>query len=95
MASYFVDPTSERVKQFDKSYIKAYSNLPTLYSYRGYDAVMLFAEAMLSGGGDLTVRLNTTTPTLVPYNFEPLGGVYRNMHWNFIQYKDDYTISLK
>lgn len=95
VASYFVDPTSERVKQFDKSYIKAYSNLPTLYSYRGYDAVMLFAEAMLSGGGDLAVRLNTTTPTLVPYHFEPLGGVYRNMHWNFIQYKDDYTISLK
>lgn len=95
VASYFVDPTSERVKQFDKAYIKAYSNLPTLYSYRGYDAVMLFAEAMLTGGGELGVRLNTSDSTLVPYLFEPKNGVYRNMHWNYIQYQDNYTIVLK
>ena len=95
VASYFADPTSIAVKQFDRAYIKAYSNLPTLYAYRGYDAVMLFAGSMLAGGGDLAVMLNTGSGALVPYHFEQQEGRYVNQRWNYIRYRDDYTIELK
>lgn len=95
VASYFADPTAEAVKRFDREYVKAYHNLPTLYAYRGYDAVMLFAGSMLSGAGDLSVMLNSNTSPLVPYYFEPREGLYINQRWNNVRYHDNYTIELK
>ncbi len=93
--SYYVAPTVPQVESFDRRYIAAYRNLPSLYSYRGYDALLLFGRAMLAGEGDLLVSLNATTSQIVPYHFERRDGLFVNRHWSLVEYHSNYTIETK
>jgi hypothetical protein len=50
VAPYHADRGNEAVHDFDGRYLVAFEERPSLFSYRGYDAVMMFGGAMLSGG---------------------------------------------
>ena len=46
VTSYHADRGNEAVLDFDRRYIEAFGRVPSLYSYRGYDAALIFCPAM-------------------------------------------------
>jgi len=99
---YYADRSDKRVADFDRRYVAAFGTLPSLYSYRGYDAVKLFAGRVLGGvigGGDLAAAVNGQDAGLLqmPYNFvQPSpNATHVNDAWGLVQYHDDYTITVK
>jgi LysM repeat protein len=97
VANYHADRGNVAVAAFDRRYITAFKELPSLFSYRGYDAVMLFAGAMLSGRGDLGTRLAAVaTPLQSGYHFQYTpGGNTTNTEWALVTYGNDYTITVQ
>ncbi len=96
VASYHADRSDSRVAEFDRRYISSFGAVPSLYSYRGYDAVRLTAGAMLGGKGPLTLLLNGAgAPLQTSYRFVagPEGNTV-NRHWPLVIYRSDYTISV-
>lgn len=98
VTSYHVDISNQTIRNFDKRYMEAFGAFPTLYSYRGYDAVKLFAGAYFdSASGEFSESLNgrQLPPLQVPYHFVFDGGKYVNDQWTLLDYKSDYTISVR
>ncbi len=97
VANYHADRSNDAVMAFDRRYIAAFGELPSLFSYRGYDAVKLFAGAMLSAGGNWETRLGRVgTPLQSGYDFryDP-GGNNINTEWVLVTYRNDYTITVQ
>lgn len=98
VTSYHADRSDDLVKGFDNRYIVAFNELPSLYSYRGYDAVVLFAGAML---GPPEFRLNERLgaggkPLQVDYDFHRgENGNYNNTRWALVRYRNNYTITVQ
>ena len=70
-------------------------DLPTLYSYRGYDAAVLFGSAMFD---DINGFFDdeTFTPLQTPYRFTRTADGNRvNTEWVRVVYNDNYTITLE
>lgn len=95
-STYHAKRDSEIIKQFDRAYIEAFGSLPSLYSYRGYDAAMIFVPAMY---GDIEYDLEDR-------RFEPLKTLYRfkqetpssnhiNRDWMRVTYNNDFTITVE
>ncbi len=96
VTNYHADRSNERVRDFDRRYIEAFGAVPSLFSYRGYDAAKLFAGAQMTSGDDFVWKVNGSNQTLLqmPYDFEQaqLGGDYRNSDWALVRYDADYSI---
>lgn len=93
ITSYHADRGSEAILDFDARYIEAFGRVPSLYSYRGYDAVMIFGGGALQSG---EVSLDTVTPLQTPYRFvSEVGGNRVNAEWALVRYGDDYTITVE
>ena len=99
VASYHADRSNEMVNNFDRRYIAAFSTVPSLYSYRGYDAVRMFAEAMLNGNRftGFDDKLNSAgRPLQTSYAFRRNErGFMENMNWSLVKYRDNYTIEVR
>lgn len=98
VTSYHADRSDMAVRDFDRRYIKAFNGLPSLYAYRGYDAVKLFVGAMT---GDrftgFMQRLDSMgTPLQTNYEFR-LNAVGNNSNdqWALVNYRNDYTITVE
>ncbi|MDR0509599.1 MAG: LysM peptidoglycan-binding domain-containing protein [Rikenellaceae bacterium] len=102
IASYHADRGNELVAAFNKRYISSYNSVPSLYSYRGYDAVKLFVSSYAADDrGDLASAVNRSKEELlaVPYHFvrnngDPNSNCVNN-EWVLVSYNDDYTITVK
>lgn len=100
VTSYHADRSSRVVMSFDKRYIAAFGALPSLYSYRGYDAVKLFVGNLAQGydGNDLSLKINDSTIELLqmPYRFTQNSrrANHVNKEWGLVTYKSDYTIEV-
>ncbi len=95
---YYADRSDPAVMQFDRKYINAFNALPSLYAYRGYDAVKMTVAAMHTEGSSLASRLDKASQNLLqtPYDFEQQrNGSIVNEHWVLVMYKNDYTISVE
>jgi len=100
VSPYYAERSDQRIIDFDRRYIDAFGTLPSLYSYRGFDAVKLFGGA---GAGDITGDLartvNGTGAGLLqmPYHFvqSSPNGTHVNEAWGLVEYHDDYTITVK
>ena len=68
--------------------------LPSMYSYRGYDAAMIFCRKMFTGI-DGSMLTETFTPLATSYNFDLVGGLYVNTRWVREDYKSNFTIEVK
>ena len=98
VSSYHADRTSDEVLDFDKRYIKAFDNLPSLYAYRGYDAARIFVGTLLDSGFDFSAASTQEyKPLVVPYRFASSqeASTHRNTEWVTVRYKTDYTIEVK
>ena len=95
ISTYHAKRDDERIRTFDNRYISAFGSLPTLYSYRGYDAAVLFGSAMF---GDINSYFDdeTFTPLQTPYRFTRTADGNRvNTEWVRVVYNDNYTITLE
>lgn len=94
VTSYHADRGNQAVRSFDASYLESFGAFPSLYSYRGYDAVKLFADAVMTPGFDFVRKLNDSRQQLlqVPYRFVMSGGNYVNDEWVVVHYCSNHRI---
>ena len=94
ISTYHAKRDSEAVRDFDSRYIETYGMLPSLYSYRGYDAAMIFVAGMRS---DIEYRMldKRYAPLQTEYKFRQTGegGRYVNQEWMRVNYNSNYTIT--
>lgn len=97
ITSYHADKGNPNVMEFDGRYMTAFGEIPTQYSYRGYDAVMLFTQAIANTKVNFTEALNLVpVPLQTPYHFAPCAdGNICNTEWALVTYGSNYTISVK
>lgn len=90
VTSYHTDRTMAQVLDFDAKYIHSFGRMPSTFSYRAYDAVMIFSTAILSGR-DLHEGLETIAEPYLrtPYHFSLQGGNMVNDFWPLVQYSGD------
>lgn len=97
--SYHADRSDNAISDFDRRYIAAFSDIPSLYSYRGYDAVRMFGEALLEGDPErhFVERLNSFgRPLQTGYVFgKSPGGFFANTDWSLVTYRNNYTIRVE
>ena len=91
---YYANRSDENIRMFDGRYVKMYGVLPTMYSYRGYDATMIFCRKMFSGIDD-TMFEESLTPLATTYRFKREDGIYLNSNWVRVQYNSNFTIDVK
>jgi hypothetical protein len=89
---YHANRGNDAIAMFDARYIQAYNVLPTMYSYRGYDAAMIFCRKMYEGFEDIN---SVVTPLATPYTFTFENGLFVNSHWVVEKYKSNYTIDVE
>lgn len=99
---YHAKRDSEVIRLFDSRYIKTFGTLPTMFSYRGYDAAMIFCRKMFGRGGFVSgdeglndIANDHFTPLATTYRFSFEDGLYTNYEWTMEHYHDDYTIEIK
>ncbi len=94
--SYHAKRDSEVIKRFDSRYAKAFDQIPTLYSYRGYDVAKIFGEGLYS---DIVYGMEgrTFTPLQTTYRFQKVRNkeTRANQNWVKVNYKDNFTITLE
>lgn len=96
LSSYMAKRGDGVIDRFDSRYVEAFQSLPSMYSYRGYDAAAIFGRAAVSYGGIVDyVTSEAHTPLQTTYRFsqERRGDTYTNTEWSIIRYNTDYTIT--
>lgn len=97
VSSYHADRGNNNVRRFDGEYIEAYGSAPSLYAYRGYDVVKLFAYGVGTYGSQFINYINDLDVELLqtPYEFErDRSGKFTNRRWVTVRYGDDFNISV-
>ena len=96
ITSYYANRGNDRVALFDDRYISEFDAVPTPYSYRGYDAAVMFGEGMY---GDISSGMlgRRYAPLQTGYTFGPSRNGLRtvNGEWVRINYRDNYTIEVE
>ena len=99
VTNYHADRTDAAVRDFTRRYIDAFGAVPTLFSYRGYDAAKLFGSAMMTTGDDFADKVNNSTQRLLqmPYNFmrRTDDSTHRNTEWVLVSYGTNYMIRIE
>lgn len=96
VTSYHADRGNAAVADFDRRYIEAFGRVPSLYSYRGYDAVKLFGSAVAAGIPLSETLGRVTVPLQTPYRFGACAeGNTCNSEWALVSYGSDYTIRVR
>lgn len=99
-ASYHADRSHPAVEAFYREYLSAFNEVPTPYSFRGYDVIRYFGGALKHFGADMPNRIANQgyDPQLlqVGYDFRQMDGAgkYRNIAWPIVHYKPNYTIEV-
>ena len=91
---YYANRSSENIRLFDSRYVEMYGILPSMYAYRGYDAVMIFCRKMFSGIDEGFIN-EQFTPLATTYHFVNEDGIYVNNNWMRVQYNGDFTIDVQ
>lgn len=96
LAAYHADRGDARVREFDGRFMKTFGRAPTMFAYRAYDAVRLFASAIMAGG-DLVAELNGSVVPLLQtkYSFTEEDGNMVNDSWMLVNYRPSYRIEVK
>ena len=94
LVPYHAKRSDRAIRIFDGRYIAAYNTLPSMYSYRGYDAAMIFCRKMYEGIGR-DIENEVFMPLTTPYRFSYIDGVYVNTEWTLEQYTDHFRIEIR
>lgn len=99
VSTYHADRSNDLVRSFDSRYISSFGDIPTLYSYRGYDSAKLAIGAAARSGGNYTDNMNEAGGMLLQtkYHFREMSPntSFLNVEWPLVCYKSDYTIEIK
>lgn len=100
ITSYHFDRGDARVAEFVRSYATAFGTVPSLYSMRGYDVVMIMGRLAKQSGRRMLYDLPYFSSDLlqVGYRFEQLMGQdskFENSNWSLVCYNPDYTITVR
>ena len=95
LSTYHARRDNEALKEFDGRYVEEFGTLPSLYSYRGYDAAVIFLTALYKGLE--TLEGQQVTPLQTPYTFttDLATGVRGNSEWVRVNYNNNYTITVE
>ena len=93
LSTYHTDRSSDVIQRFSAEYIKAFGSLPSLYSYRGYDAARIFIPPLFDS--EYVAYDKVFRPLQTPYSFEtdPVTKVRINSEWVRVQYNSNFTIT--
>lgn len=91
---YHANRSNDKIRLFDARFVEAFGVLPSMYSYRGYDAAMIFCRKMFTGI-DATLYDETFTPLATTYRFSFEDGHYVNTEWMREQYKGNFRIEVE
>lgn len=95
-STYHAKRDQQLILDFDRAYIRAFGSLPSLYSYRGYDAAMIFVTAMFN---DIEYDLEDRryAPLVTPYRFEQEESTHNHINtaWVRVNYHPDFTITIE
>ena len=96
MSNYHAKRDSEVVANFDKAYFRAFGSMPSMFSYRGYDAAMIFCPAMYN---DIEYNMEDRryTPLQTSYLFHQEDEQHNhvNDNWTRVNYNDNFTITIE
>ncbi|MFI3317162.1 MAG: LysM peptidoglycan-binding domain-containing protein [Rikenellaceae bacterium] len=96
LSSYHAKRDSFKVRLFDSNHIQKYGTIPSLYTYRGYDAAMIFGEALYSDiDYKLQGRLFAPLQSIYRFQADPQSGINVNGEWIRVQYNNNYTITIE
>lgn len=96
ISTYHAKRDSQAVTDFDSAYIRAFGALPTLYSYRGYDAATIFVPAMYNDiQYDMEGRTYTPLQTSYVFGQGDMRNNHVNRNWTRVNYNTDYTITIE
>lgn len=94
LSTYHIDRSDKHIRDFASNYIKSFGSLPTLYSYRGYDAAMIFIHSLYD---DIENGLagKKFMPLQTPYTFveDRQSKVRVNSEWVRVNYNSNFTIT--
>lgn len=96
VSNYHAKRDAQVVRDFDSAYVQAFGVLPTLYSYRGYDAAMIFCPAMYNDiEYDMAGRRYAPLQTVYRFERPDSASNHTNRTWMRVEYKPDFTITLR
>ncbi len=92
ISTYHAGRDNAKIKEFDSRYASAFGAVPTLYSYRGYDAAVIFAESLYEGI-ETGLAGKRFIPLQTPYEFRSGDGnsIRSNAEWVRVNYNNDFT----
>lgn len=95
VSSYMAKRGDGTIDRFDSRYITAFRTIPSMFSYRGYDAAMIFGRALYAREGITEyVEGNAHKPLQTVYRFgRDRRGAVLNNEWMLICYNGNYTIT--
>ena len=96
LSSYSARRDDVKVRKFDDRHIADFGALPSLYTYRGYDAAVIFGLGMF-GDIERAMTGKQYKPLQTSYTFERAGekGRIVNTEWMRIDYRDNFTIKVE
>ena len=99
ISTYHAKRDSQTILDFDSAYIRSFGSLPTLFSYRGYDAAdaaLIFCPAMYNDI-EYDMEGRSYAPLQTSYLFGQ--GEERHNHvnrsWMRVNYNSDFTITVE
>ena len=96
ISTYHAKRDSQTILDFDSAYIRSFGSLPTLFSYRGYDAAAVFCPAMYNDI-EYDMEGRSYTPLQTSYVFGQ--GEERHNHinrsWTRVNYNSNFTITIE
>lgn len=100
VTSYYIDRSNVATAHFEGCYLEQYGDFPSRSSYRGYDAVKLFAGALFEPGmsfEDKLRQVDSQTPLQIPYRFVQVGGHSRHVNdqWVLVSFDSGYNITIQ
>ncbi len=97
LSSYHARRDNPKVREFDSRYAEAFGAIPSLYSYRGYDAAWIFIRALYGDGIDKSMESGIWYPLQTPYlmDTDADSKTYVNREWVKVNYNRDFTITVE
>lgn len=99
VTNYHADKSNPVVAEFYSEYVKAFGSLPTMYSMRGYDVMLMFVGALDNFGAMMPLRADDFGDQLlqVGYKFKQQSDTttFRNMNWMLVNYTPQFSIDVK
>ena len=96
LSTYHVDQSNSVIRDFIGKYVKSFGATPSLYSYRGYDAAVIFIRSLYKGTEELC-NDSLAMPLQTPYRFElnqtDAIRLRANQEWVRVNYNSNFTIT--